>query len=129
MNQHCTAPSKTLCGGAGTIDPLAPLAYALADAAAGLRQLSSARAIGKIVTSAQPTPAQESTIGRWLVSGGLGALGSLSARHVLDCGCVLSIKPLMVAADEHDLAHLHFTFIILGLPRQAICWKYSHRLI
>lgn len=72
---------------AGAIDPLAPLAYSLADAPAALRQLSSARAIGKIVTSAplaSGRPSQEAGTGRWLVSGGLGALGTLSARYVID---------------------------------------------
>ena len=36
---------------AGAINPLAPLAYPLADAASGLRQLSAARAIGKVRSS------------------------------------------------------------------------------
>jgi myxalamid-type polyketide synthase MxaB len=70
-------------GLAGSISPLAPLAYPLAEAAAGLRQLSGARAIGKVVTTAPPTPgrpAEEAGPGRWIITGGLGALGVISAR-------------------------------------------------
>jgi len=38
---------------AGAINPLAPLAYRLANAASGLRQLSAARAIGKVRSSSR----------------------------------------------------------------------------
>ena len=76
-------PSLVAAISAGSISPLAPLAYSLTDAAAGLRQLSGARAIGKVVTTAPSAPggpAQEAGAGRWIITGGLGALGLLSAR-------------------------------------------------
>ena len=63
--------------------PLPPLAYGLGSAAAALRQLSGAKAVGKIVAAASPPaggPAAEAAPGRWVITGGLGALGTLSAR-------------------------------------------------
>ncbi len=60
-----------------------PLAHGLGSAAAALRQLSGARTVGKIVAAGPPAaggPAAEAAPGRWVVTGGLGALGTLSAR-------------------------------------------------
>ncbi|KAK9866522.1 hypothetical protein WJX84_008502 [Apatococcus fuscideae] len=69
----------------GKLKPLPPLTHPLSSAAAGLRQLSAARHVGKIVVQNPASSnagglAPMSRKGRWVVTGGLGALGSLSGR-------------------------------------------------
>lgn len=55
-----------------------------------LRQLSAARHVGKIVVSDQHSlgsaPAKAGASSLWLVSGGVGALGTLSARYLVEQG-------------------------------------------
>lgn len=60
--------------------PLPGLAYCFADAVAAFRQLAQAQHIGKVVVRLPP-PAEvaASSGGSWAISGGLGALGVLTA--------------------------------------------------
>ena len=69
----------------GAFDPLPLLCYSFSSAADGLRQLAAAQHIGKVVVAA-PAPAPRKLLGRWLVLGGLGALGLLSARWLASQG-------------------------------------------
>lgn len=62
---------------AGEIAPQPPLQHSLGNAAVALRQLGAAKTVGKMVTSA---PAADAQPGRWVITGGLGALGTLCAR-------------------------------------------------
>ncbi len=62
---------------AGEIAPQPPLQHSLGNAPAALRQLGAAKTVGKIVAAAPPADAQP---GRWVVTGGLGALGTSCAR-------------------------------------------------
>lgn len=85
LNKHkmSRSLSANVCQCAGAIAPPPPLVHGLGDAAAALRQLSGARAVGKIVAAAAPPaggPAAEAAPGRWVITGGAGALGTLSAR-------------------------------------------------
>ena len=73
------------CSAAGVFDPLTLLRYPLSSSADGLRQLAAAQHIGKVVVAA-PVPAPRKLAGRWLVLGGLGALGLLSARWLASQG-------------------------------------------
>lgn len=72
---------------AGDIATLPPLAYSLGSAAAALRQLSAARHVGKVVAadrSARTSAAADA--GRWVISGGTGALGAAAARWLAAAG-------------------------------------------
>lgn len=69
----------------GAFDPLPHLRYPMSSAADGLRQLAAAQHIGKVVVTA-PASAPLKLGGRWLVLGGLGALGLLSARWLASQG-------------------------------------------
>ena len=72
----------------GTIAALPPVAYSLGATAAALRQLSAARHVGKIVVAdASASPLCSSAAdGLWVISGGMGALGMLSARWLSSVG-------------------------------------------
>lgn len=61
------------------------LSHSLGSAAVALRQLAAARHVGKIVAAAQGSLALSgsSSAGSWVISGGTGALGALSARHLV----------------------------------------------
>ena len=70
---------------AGLISPLPPQVYPLGDAVNAMRQLAAAKHIGKVVLQAPADlPLAGSTAGsspprgRWVVSGGMGALGALA---------------------------------------------------
>lgn len=65
--------------------PLPALGYPMGSAAEALRQLAAAQHIGKVVVEA-PAAAPCKLPGRWLVLGGLGALGLLSARWLASQG-------------------------------------------
>lgn len=63
------------------------MVYAMKDAAAALRQLAAAKHVGKIVVAApEVLPAPIQAPARWLISGGTGALGSLTARWLATQG-------------------------------------------
>lgn len=71
----------------GTISPLPPLTYSLGSAAGALRQLSAARHVGKIVVADSSSGSRpRGSSGLWVISGGLGALGALSARWLAGSG-------------------------------------------
>ena len=80
---------------ADRVAPLPHLAYSFEDSAAAFRQFARAQHVGKIVVRVPP-PAEtaQSSGGSWVVSGGLGALGALTAawlaghgqRHLLLLG-------------------------------------------
>jgi hypothetical protein len=72
---------------AGRLAPLPPLAYPLGSAPAALRQLAAARHVGKVVAGgASSDGAPSGGGGRWLISGGTGALGALAARQLAGAG-------------------------------------------
>ena len=75
---------------AGDIATLPPLTYSLGSAALALRQLAAARHVGKIV-AADPSIGSSSrtggaSAGRWVISGGSGALGALAAKWLVAAG-------------------------------------------
>lgn len=78
-------------GDTGKLKPLPPLTHPLSSAAAALRQLSAARHVGKVVVQ-NPAGSNAGGLahmarkGRWVVTGGLGALGSLSGRWLAQRG-------------------------------------------
>ena len=75
----------------GLIKPLPAVVFPLQEAADALRQLSAAKHIGKVVVRVPrqlPTPEQAPT-GSWIISGGLGALGSLSVQWLASQGAQL----------------------------------------
>ena len=66
---------------AGLISPLPPQVYPLGDAVNAMRQLAAAKHIGKVVLQAPadlPPAGSTPPSGRWVVSGGMGALGALA---------------------------------------------------
>ncbi|KAK9864440.1 hypothetical protein WJX84_006132 [Apatococcus fuscideae] len=75
----------------GNLKPLPPLTHPLSNSAAALRQLSAARHVGKVVVQ-HPSGSNAGSLahvgrkGRWVVTGGLGALGSLSGRWLAQRG-------------------------------------------
>ncbi len=91
---------------AGRLKPLPPLTHSLSNSAAALRQLSAARHVGKIVVQ-NPAGGNAGGLvpqgrkGRWVVTGGLGALGSLSGRWLAQRGlhhiCLLGRSGHMAA--------------------------------
>ena len=73
---------------AGLLKPLPAVVFPLQEAADALRQLSTAKHIGKVVArvrSQLPAPEGAPT-GSWIISGGLGALGSLSVKWLASQG-------------------------------------------
>ena len=71
----------------GSFCPLPQVTHALQDAQAALRQMTQARHVGKVVVRCTPSqhPASQSH-GRWVVTGGLGSLGSLVASWLTQHG-------------------------------------------
>lgn len=68
---------------AGEIRPIPPIVYNIRDTVSALRQLAAAKHIGKIVLDVGSNllkVADPQTAGRWVISGGLGALGALSGK-------------------------------------------------
>ena len=67
------------------------MGFLLQEAADALRQLSAAKHIGKVVVrvSCQLPAPEEAPTGSWIVSGGLGALGFLSAQWLASQGVQL----------------------------------------
>lgn len=92
--QHCRANgmplTKDTCS-IGTLQPIPQTTFPLAEAPAALRQLAAAKHIGKVVVRvgharhADAHPAPEGQ-GRWIVTGGLGGLGSLSSHWLVTQG-------------------------------------------
>lgn len=82
--QHASSPP------AGSIAALPPLSYGLGSAAGALRQLAAARHVGKVVCDSGTATAVGGTGGgaggKWLISGGTGALGALCARWLAASG-------------------------------------------
>ena len=71
----------------GSFCPLPQVTHALQDAQAALRQMTQARHVGKVVVRCSPSqhPASQSH-GRWVVTGGLGSLGSLVTSWLIQHG-------------------------------------------
>ena len=77
----------------GLIKPLPAVVFPLQEAADALRQLSAAKHIGKVVVRVPcqlPAP-EEAPAGSWIISGGLGALGSLSVQWLASQGAQLCL--------------------------------------
>ena len=74
----------------GVVNPLPQVTHRLGDVQAALRQMSQARHVGKIVTSAFESQllSEKSSGSRMLVTGGLGTLGSLTCSWLLSSGRV-----------------------------------------
>ena len=70
----------------GQVKPVQQLVYPLGDATAAFRQLSTARHVGKIVTAPVRHFNSATNNGFFAISGGLGALGALSARLLAQKG-------------------------------------------
>lgn len=80
-------PTIAICGHAGLIRPLPAVVFPIEEAPDALRQLSAAKHIGKVVVEVPGLlPAPRETQGRWIVSGGLGALGTLSVQWLASQG-------------------------------------------
>ena len=65
----------------GEIQPLPAQVYPRGEAVVAIRELAAARHIGKVVLQAAPClppPEKPSLAGRWVITGGTGALGSLA---------------------------------------------------
>ena len=74
-------------GHAGLIRPLPAVVFPIEEAPDALRQLSAAKHIGKVVVEVPGLlPAPRGAQGRWIVSGGLGALGTLSVQWLASQG-------------------------------------------
>ena len=83
QNSHATA----LSGYAGLIKPLPADVFPIEEATDALRQLSAAKHIGKVVVEVSgQLPTCKGAQGRWIVSGGLGALGTLSVQWLASQG-------------------------------------------
>ena len=82
---------------AGQIQPLPAVVFPIQEAPDALRQLSAAKHIGKVVVRVpSDLPTADQAPGRWIISGGLGALGSLSVQWLVRQGmlCMQNIKKL-----------------------------------
>lgn len=78
-----------LCCLAGKVQPIAQVVFPLAAAPAALRQLAAAKHIGKVVVEvvSGKWQARDTTQrGTWIVTGGLGGLGSLSSQWLAGQG-------------------------------------------
>lgn len=71
---------------AGRVSPLQNLVYGFADVAAAFRQFARVQHIGKIVVQLPGADAATCKHGTWVVSGGHGALGRLTARWMAGQG-------------------------------------------
>ncbi len=72
---------------AGQIKPLPAVVFPIEEAPDALRQLSGAKHIGKVVVQVpNQLPAPKEAPGRWIISGGLGALGTLSVQWLASQG-------------------------------------------
>jgi len=79
--------SRVLCDFAGQIKPLPAVVFPIEEAPDALRQLSGAKHIGKVVVQVpNQLPAPKEAPGRWIISGGLGALGTLSVQWLASQG-------------------------------------------
>lgn len=92
--QRCTADLARMLA-LGHVQPLQTLAYGFSNILTAFRQFSQAQHVGKIVSQmAAPTENGKSHVGSWVISGGLGALGALTAdwlisqrqRHIILLG-------------------------------------------
>ena len=106
INPFLVAESEfRCCGSAGQIQPLPTVVFPIQEAPDALRQLSAAKHIGKVVVrvpSALPMP--EQAPGRWIISGGLGALGSLSVQWLVRQG-MLCMQTIQKHACSHHCLH------------------------
>ncbi len=74
---------------AGLVKPLPSTIYDISELDTALRQFSHARHIGKIVVTVPatlPGPAAQEAPGAWAVTGGLGALGLITAEWLAGQG-------------------------------------------
>jgi hypothetical protein len=67
------------------VHPLPTLLYSFSDAMSALRQFTRAQHVGKILTRIPHTVGkgaseEDSSAGSWVISGGLGSLGMLTAE-------------------------------------------------
>ena len=68
---------------AGQIQPLPTQLYPLGEAVTAMRELAAARHIGKVVLqipASLPQPVRASEGGRWVITGGTGALGAIAGK-------------------------------------------------
>ena len=73
----------------GTFQPLPQILHGLNNSQNALRQMSQARHVGKVVAAASGTAKMthhSSQAGSWVITGGLGSLGSLTANWLSEQG-------------------------------------------
>ena len=71
----------------GSFCPLPQVMHSISSTDSALRQMSQARHVGKVVITATKPPQQDSNpSGSWLITGGLGLLGSLTADWLVSQG-------------------------------------------
>jgi len=71
----------------GSFCPLPQIMHSMSSTDSALRQMSQARHVGKIViTAAKSTQQISNPSGDWLITGGLGSLGSLTADWLINQG-------------------------------------------
>lgn len=73
----------------GEVKPLPFVKYDFSEVVTALRQFSHARHIGKIVVSMPPrlsTPSTQESPEAWAITGGLGALGTITAEWLAGQG-------------------------------------------
>ena len=94
----------------GSFCPLPQAVHKLSGTDSALRQMSQARHVGKIViTAAQSSQPNSNPSGNWLITGGLGSLGSLTANWLSEHGqqsLTLVGRTGKASADAKDLTKL-----------------------
>lgn len=69
------------------VAPLQRLTYSFSDVATAFKQFARAQHVGKIVVRVpEPAEAAQASHGSWVISGGLGALGALTADWMVGQG-------------------------------------------
>ena len=84
----CSALTRAAqAGSTGSFCPLPQVMHNISSTDSALRQMSQARHVGKVVITATKPPQQDSNpSGSWLITGGLGLLGSLTADWLVSQG-------------------------------------------
>ena len=105
MHGSVLSTERLSLAGAGELQPLPAQVYPLNGAVVAMRELAAARHIGKVVLQAAPClpqPRKASGGGRWVVTGGTGALGALAGTAKIFCLLeVIIAKSLFVITRAH----------------------------
>jgi hypothetical protein len=89
---------------------------------AAMRQLAASQHVGKVVCT-PPAPARHGRVGRWLILGGTGALGLLTARWLASRGAgresEICASAQMDGSGWYISANAHVTLMSACGPRLA----------